>query len=181
MSIKTDEWIRMMGEQGMITPFEPSQVRKGVVSYGLSSMGYDFRLDDEFFVPTSEYLLNPKYQTGGRTVKQAQYILNAGEFVLGKSIEYFRMPDDVIGICYGKSTYARLGVQLNMTPIEPGWCGHMTICISNIGYGAVVLYAYEGIGQITFHQAENVPLLTYAAKQGKYQDAQGIMVARVED
>lgn len=188
MSVKTDRWILEQAQQNrMIHPFVERSVSKNVVSYGLSHLGYDFRLDDTFWVPREDkedgVVLWPKAVPSDHYDERRvpEFCLFPGQTVLGKSLEYFQMPNDVLGIVYGKSTYARCGILLNMTPIEPGWCGFMTMAISNVGRDAVVLRAYEGIGQIVFHQAEEVPLTTYATKEGKYQNAQGIQIARVED
>lgn len=183
MCIKTDRWIRE--QVGMITPFEPQAVREGVVSYGLSSMGYDFRLGNEFAFVRPGVVGSPKNKDAfessyRRIIRDGVLVLHPHSYTLAQSLEYFEIPDDVLGIVYGKSTYARLGVMLNMTPIEPGWKGHMTLSIVNHSGTPVELFTGEGIGQIVFYQADEVPLVTYATKQGKYQDARGIQTARVD-
>jgi len=166
----------------MIEPFEKGEKRPGKVSYGLSSMGYDFRLSDEFLIQDPVVEMDPKNYPFIPYLEEdkSRIVIPGGATILGKSVEYFRIPDDVIAFCYGKSTYARLGILINMTPIEPGWCGNLTISISNVGQSPVAVYAHEGIGQMVFHQADEVPLATYATKQGKYQNADGIRVAEVD-
>lgn len=201
MSIKPDHWIRRMAqEKGMIEPFEPAQVRGAVISYGLSSYGYDIRLAGEFkvlsrdnasyqggsFEPVPaghpvERLLDPK-SVGAETFNDVQartLDLAPQTFVLGRTVEYFRIPPNVLTLCTGKSSYARCGVMVNVTPFEPGWEGHATLCIANIGPRPVRLYADEGIAQVIFFESDQPCEVTYADKRGKYQAQQGIAPARL--
>jgi len=183
MSIKPDHWIRRMAaEQGMIEPFESDQVRRGVISYGLSSYGYDARLAAEFRVPvTGADVLDPKAAaaTDFIAVQGETFDLMPGSFVLGRTVEYFRIPPDVLTLCTGKSSYARCGVLVNVTPFEPGWEGHATLCIANLGPRPVRLYAHEGIAQVLFFQSDEPCQTTYADRAGKYQAQRGITPARL--
>ena len=172
----------MAREQGMIEPFEPAQVRGAVISYGLSSYGYDIRLAGEFKLPVEEEgLLDPKVMGTGvfSDVQAAMLDLAPNSFVLGRTVEYFRIPPDVLTLCTGKSSYARCGVVVNVTPFEPGWEGHATLCIANVGRRPVRLYAGEGIAQVVFFQSDEPCEVTYADKGGKYQAQQGITPARL--
>ena len=183
MSIKPDRWIRRMAlEQRMIEPFEPAQVRAAVISYGLSSYGYDIRLAGEFRVPAADgRLLDPKAVSAEtfEGVQADSLDLAPRTFVLGRTVEYFRIPPNVLTLCVGKSSYARCGVLVNVTPFEPGWEGHATLCIANIGSRAVRLYAGEGIAQVVFFESDEPCEVTYADKQGKYQAQWGITPARL--
>jgi dCTP deaminase len=182
MTIKADHWIRRMAqEKGMIDPFEPAQVRGQVISYGLSSYGYDARLADEFKLLGTENLLDPKSVSTQAFVDfQAETLdLAPHTFVLGRTVEYFRIPANVLSLCAGKSSYARCGVLVNVTPFEPAWEGHATLCIANIGPRLVRLYAGEGIAQVLFFESDAPCEVTYADRQGKYQAQQGIALARL--
>jgi dCTP deaminase len=186
VSIKPDHWIRGMAlEQRMIEPFEPEQVRGDVISYGLSSYGYDIRLADEFKTPSAALdpasHLDPKSMPARAfTDTQADiFDLEPQTFVLARTLEYFRIPPNVLTLCTGKSSYARCGVLVNVTPFEPGWEGYATLCIANIGPWPVRLYAGEGIAQVLFFQSDEPCEVTYADKRGKYQAQQGIMPTRL--
>jgi dCTP deaminase len=186
MSIRPDRWIRDRARQErMIEPFEPRQVREAVISYGLSSYGYDIRLADEFKVPasspTSGGVLDPKGVSAASFVdlKAQTFDLPPQTFVLGRSLEYLRIPRNVLTLCTGKSSYARCGVLVNVTPFEPAWKGHATLCIANVGTRPVRLYAGEGIAQVVFFESDEPCEITYADKQGKYQAQQGIAPARL--
>jgi dCTP deaminase len=189
MTIKPDHWIRRMAaEERMIEPFEPGQVRGGVISFGLSSYGYDVRLADEFKVPAEGGdVLDPKAISRGQAegigpfidVRAATFDLAPNTFVLGRTVEYLRLPAQVLAICMGKSSYARCGVVVNTTPFEPGWEGCATLCIANTGPRPVRLYAGEGIGQVVFFESDEPCEVTYADRAGKYQAQQGITPARV--
>jgi dCTP deaminase len=185
MSIKPDHWIRRMAqEQQMIDPFEERLVREGVISYGLSSFGYDLRVADEFLIFTAS--------TGQLTVVDPKAIDNKAmapyrgdvciippnSFALARSVEYFRMPRNILGICLGKSTYARAGIITNFTPFEPGWEGHVTIEISNTTPLPAKIYANEGIAQVLFFEGEE-PEVSYADRKGKYQAQTGITLPRL--
>ena len=193
MSIKPDHWIRRMAlEEGMIEPFEAQQVRGDVISYGLSSYGYDVRLAGEFKMlpspqppgPTAPMMagvLNPKAMSLEMfvDVQVETFDLAPNSFVLGRTVEYFRIPPNVLTLCTGKSSYARCGVLVNVTPFEPGWEGHATLCIANVGPRPVRLYAGEGIAQVIFFESDEPCEVTYADKKGKYQAQQGITPARL--
>lgn len=183
MSIKPDRWIRRMAlEQGMIEPFEPAQVRGAVISYGLSSYGYDIRLADEFKVlAAGEGLLDPKLMRAEAFVdtRRETFDLAPHFFVLGRTVEYFRIPSNVLTLCVGKSSYSRCGVLVNVTPFEPGWEGHATLCIANVGPQPVRLHASEGIAQVLFFESDEPCEVTYANKRGKYQAQRGVTPARV--
>ncbi len=183
MSIKPDQWIRRkVSEMGMIEPFETGQVRGGVISYGTSSYGYDIRLAGEFKVPVpGGELLDPKEVGAGtfEDLRAETFDLSPQSFVLGRTVEYFRIPPDVLTLCTGKSSYARCGVVVNVTPFEPGWEGHATLCIANVGGRPVRLYAGEGIAQVIFFQSDEPCETTYADKKGKYQAQRGITPARL--
>jgi dCTP deaminase len=184
VSIKSDRWIRRMAlERGMIEPFEPAQVRGTVISYGLSSYGYDARLAGEFKVPiAAAEALDPKSMASDAFADlQAQtFDLAAHSFVLARTVEYFRIPPNVLTLCTGKSSYARCGVLLNVTPLEPGWEGHATLCIANAGSRPVRLYASEGIAQVLFFESDEPCETTYADRKGKYQAQQKITPARLD-
>jgi dCTP deaminase len=186
LSIKPDHWIRQMAlEQGMIEPFEPAQIRGPVISYGLSSYGYDIRLADEFkTLPArseGQILVDPKSMAADTFVDTRANVfeLQAQTFVLGRTVEYFRIPPRVLTLCTGKSSYARCGVLVNVTPFEPGWDGHATLCIANVGQWPVLLHAGEGIAQVLFFESDAPCELTYADRLGKYQAQQGITPARL--
>ncbi len=183
MPIKPDRWIRRMAEeQRMIEPFEPAQVRGPVISYGLSSYGYDIRLADEFKLLAGEGgLLDPKALAAGSFAgtKADTFDLPPHTFVLGQTVEYFRLPPNVLTLCVGKSSYARCGVLVNVTPFEPGWEGFATLCIANVGPRSVRLYAGEGIAQVLFFESDEPCEVSYADKRGKYQAQQGITLAQL--
>ncbi|MFH1652814.1 MAG: dCTP deaminase [Pseudomonadota bacterium] len=185
MGVKSDKWIkRMASETKMIEPFEPTQVRKGI-SFGLSSYGYDFRISDEFkiFKPSSDIkIIDPKKfdESHFESIKAEECVIPPGSYVLTRTVEYFRIPRDIITICFGKSTYARSGVHINVTPFEPEWEGYATIAISNMTNLPVRIYAGEGIGQLLFIEATEVCETSYADKKGKYQAQKAITIAKGE-
>jgi dCTP deaminase len=183
VSIKADHWIRRMSqEQGMITPFEPKLVRGPVISYGLSSYGYDIRLANEFKVPVEgKGILDPKQPAQETFVDRKAELLDLTPhtFVLGRTVEYFTIPSNVLTLCVGKSSYARCGVLVNVTPFEPGWQGYATLCIANIGARTVRLYAGEGIAQVLFFESDEPCEVTYADRKGKYQAQLAITPARL--
>lgn len=183
MSIKPDHWIRRMAlQQRMIDPFEPELVRGSVISYGLSSYGYDIRLADEFKVPAGDRgLLDPKALDAGAFVdlNAGTFDLQPQTFVLGRTVEYFRIPSNVLTLCVGKSSYARCGVLVNVTPFEPCWEGYATLSIANIGARPVRLHAGEGIAQVLFFESDEACTVTYADRQGKYQAQSEITPARL--
>ena len=182
--VKNDEWIFWMcGKGGMIEPFEPGQVRDGVVSYGTSSYGYDLRLSREFLVPEFEpgAHVDPKDTSAVKYTKLTadSILVPANGFVLARSLEYFRIPRDVLGIVTGKSTYARSGVVINVTPLEPEWEGFITIAVYNTCPVPAALHALEGIAQVIFIAAEKPCATSYADRKGKYQADKGISTAKI--
>ena len=184
MAIKADRWIREMSlAHGMIEPFEDRQVRQGVVSYGLSSYGYDIRVADEFkvFTNINSTVVDPK-KFDARSfvdVKADVCIIPPNSFALAKTVEYFRIPRDVLTVCVGKSTYARCGLIVNVTPFEPEWEGYVTLEISNTTPLPAKVYANEGIAQVLFFQSDEVCETSYADKKGKYQKQQGLTLPRL--
>lgn len=184
MSIKPDSWIRRMAlEQGMIEPFVDRQVREGVISYGLSSYGYDIRVSDEFKIFTNVHsaVVDPKNFNPQSFVDYRGDIcvIPPNSFVLAQTVEYFRIPRDVLTVCLGKSTYARCGLIVNVTPFEPEWEGYVTLEISNTTPLPARIYANEGIAQVLFFQADEVCEVSYADRKGKYQKQQSIMLPRI--
>jgi dCTP deaminase len=182
MPVKPDQWIIEMARQhDMIKPFAEYQVSKGI-SFGLSSYGYDMRLSDEFklFNPQGLDEIDPKAVASDqfRDVKAGSILIPPNSFALGRSIEYFKIPRDVIAVCLGKSTYARTGIIVNVTPFEPEWEGFATISLSNTAPAPVRVYANEGIAQIIFLEAEQVCLNSYKDKKGKYQGQREITLAK---
>ena len=184
MSIKADRWIKRMAlEHGMIEPFEDRQVRQGVISYGLSSYGYDIRVADEFkvFTNINNTVVDPKNFDDRSFVdmKTDVCIIPPNSFVLAKTVEYFRIPRDVLTVCVGKSTYARCGLIVNVTPFEPEWEGYVTLEISNTTPLPAKVYANEGISQVLFFQSDEMCEVSYADKKGKYQKQQGLTLPRL--
>ena len=188
MSIKSDKWIRHMAETtGMIEPFEPGQIRqsegKKIISYGTSSYGYDIRCAPEFKVFTNVYstVVDPKNFDERSFVDIAAdvCVIPPNSFALARTVEYFRIPRNVLTICLGKSTYARCGIIVNVTPFEPEWEGYLTLEISNTTPLPAKIYSNEGLAQLLFFQGDEVPEHTYASKQGKYQDQVGVTPPRL--
>jgi dCTP deaminase len=184
MAIKSDTWIRRMArEHRMIEPFVDEQVRSGVISYGVSSYGYDVRVGDEFKVFTNVFntVVDPKNFDSRSFVdiKADICIIPPNSFALASTIEYFRVPRDILTICLGKSTYARCGIIVNVTPFEPEWEGHVTIEISNTTPLPAKIYANEGIAQVLFLQSDEVCAVSYKDKKGKYQAQQGVTLPRI--
>jgi len=167
----------------MISPFESSQIKTGVISFGLSSYGYDFRIADEFKIFTNALnaVVDPKNFDPKSFVdfRGKVCIIPPNSFVLGKSVEYFKIPRNVIGICLGKSTYARCGIIVNITPLEPCWEGYVTVEISNTTPLPAKIYAEEGICQIIFIKGSSLCEVSYEDKKGKYQRQKGLTLPRV--
>ncbi|MBM3213824.1 dCTP deaminase [Candidatus Poribacteria bacterium] len=186
MAIKSDRWIhRMARNHGMIEPFEPSQVRTGgCISYGVSSYGYDFRVADEWKVFTNVHstVIDPKAFKSEAFVdiKADSCIVPPNSFALARTVEYWRIPRDVLVICLGKSTYARCGIILNVTPFEPEWEGYATLEISNTTPLPAIIYANEGVGQALFLQSDEPCEVSYRDKGGKYQRQVGVTLPKVE-
>lgn len=183
MPVKSDKWIEKMAvEKGMIEPFEPKQVRNGI-SFGLSSYGYDFRLSDEFKILKSKKkrVIDPKKMEDldFEFFKGATCEIPAGGLVLGKTVEYFRIPRNILTLCYGKSTYARCGIFIHVTPFEPEWEGFATLAIANHNSLPARIYSGEGIGQLIFLESDEMCAISYADKKGKYQAQQEITGAKM--
>ncbi|MGI9103430.1 MAG: dCTP deaminase [Terriglobales bacterium] len=182
--IKSDRWIRRMAlEREMINPFSEKQVASGVISYGLSSYGYDLRVADEFkiFTNINASMVDPKNfdERSFVTVQSECAIIPPNSFALARSIEYFKIPRDVLTICVGKSTYARCGIIVNVTPFEPEWEGFVTLEISNTTPLPAKIYANEGLCQILFFQSDEPCEVSYADRKGKYQAQKGIVLPKV--
>ena len=183
MSIKSDRWIKEMARGGMIEPFVDSQVREGVVSFGLSSYGYDIRVADEFkiFTNINSTVIDPKAfdPRSFIDVQEDVCIVPPNSFALARTIEYFRIPRDVLTLCLGKSTYARCGIIVNVTPFEPEWEGTATLEISNTTPLPARIYANEGIAQVLFFQSDEPCAKSYADKKGKYQAQRDVTLPRI--
>jgi dCTP deaminase len=184
MAIKSDRWIRKMAlEYDMINPFTDEQMRKGVISYGVSSYGYDLRVADEFkiFTNVNSAVVDPKNfdERSFITVQADSVLIPPNSFALARSVEYFKIPRDVLTVCVGKSTYARCGIIVNVTPFEPEWEGFVTLEISNTTPLPAKVYANEGLCQILFFQGDEVCETSYKDKKGKYQAQTGIVLPKL--
>ena len=184
MSIKSDGWIRRMArEYDMINPFEEKQVRAGVISYGVSSYGYDLRVADEFkiFTNVMSAIVDPKNfdERSFVPVTTECCLIPPNSFALARSVEYFKIPRDILTICVGKSTYARCGIIVNVTPFEPEWEGFVTLEISNTTPLPAKVYANEGLCQILFFQSDEPCEISYKDKKGKYQAQKGIVLPKL--
>ncbi|RMF13216.1 MAG: dCTP deaminase [Alphaproteobacteria bacterium] len=184
MAVMPDHWIRKMAhEQGMIEPFVDGQKREGTISYGLSSYGYDARVADEFkiFTNVDNALVDPKdFSHQSFVDRQGDVcIIPPNSFVLARTVEYFRIPRDVLVICLGKSTYARCGIIVNVTPLEPGWEGHVTLEFSNTTPLPAKIYANEGACQFLFLKGDSPCEVSYADRQGKYQGQRGVTLPKL--
>ena len=183
MSILSDKWIREQAQSnGMIEPFVESQRRENCISYGLSSYGYDARVADEFkiFTNIDSAIVDPKDFAANSFVdkKTDVCIIPPNSFALARTVEYFRVPDDVLVICLGKSTYARCGIIVNVTPLEPGWEGHVTLEFSNTTPLPAKIYAGEGCAQVLFFESDEVCEVSYKDRGGKYQGQHGVTLPR---
>lgn len=185
MSIKPDSWIRHMARQhGMIEPFAEEQVAEGIISYGVSSYGYDLRIAEEFkiFTNVRATVVDPKsFDEHSMVVDYhgTECIIPPNSFALARSLEYLRIPRNVLVVCVGKSTYARCGIITNVTPLEPEWEGHVTLEISNTTPLPAKIYANEGIAQLLFFEGDPVCTTSYADRGGKYQAQTGITAPRI--
>jgi dCTP deaminase len=184
MPVTNDRWIRRMArEQEMINPFAESQVREGVISYGVSSYGYDLRVADEFkiFTNVNSTTVDPKHFDEKSFVEfnGAVCIIPPNSFALARSVEYFKIPRNVLTVCVGKSTYARCGIIVNVTPLEPEWEGFVTLEISNTTPLPAKVYSNEGLCQIIFLESDEICETSYKDKKGKYQAQKGIMLPRI--
>ena len=184
MTVLSDKWIKeMVRTNNMISPFENKQVRGSKISYGLSSFGYDARVSNEFkiFTNVNSEIIDPK------NFKQNNFISKNGEeciippnsFVLSSTVEYFKIPNDVMVICLGKSTYARCGIIVNVTPLEPSWEGYVTLEFSNTTPLPAKIYANEGVAQFIFLKGNEKPDITYADRNGKYMKQSGVTLPKI--
>ena len=184
MPVQSDKWIKRMAfDHKMIEPFEDKQIRGNSISYGVSSYGYDARVGSEFkvFTNVNTEIVDPKNfkPTSFVTKKGPECIIPPNSFVLASTIEYFRIPNDVLVICLGKSTYARCGIIVNLTPLEPSWCGNVTLEFSNTTPLPAKIYANEGSCQFIFLKGNEKPETTYSDREGKYMDQKGVTLPKV--
>ena len=184
MTVLSDKWIKKAAKQkGMIRPFVDKQVRKGKISFGLSSYGYDARVSNEFkiFTNVNSGIVDPKVFKKESFVTKVgkECIIPPNSFALARTMEYFKIPDNILVICLGKSTYARCGIIVNVTPLEPGWEGHVTLEFSNTTPLPAKIYANEGAAQFIFLRGDEVPEVTYADRNGKYQGQKGVTLPKV--
>ena len=184
MPVQSDKWIKKMAlEKEMISPFEDKQVRGNKISYGLSSFGYDARVSNEFkiFTNLNSEVVDPKNfkPTNFITKNVSECIIPPNSFVLASTIECFKIPKDVLVICLGKSTYARCGIIVNVTPLEPGWEGHVTLEFSNTTPIPAKIYANEGVAQFIFLKGNETPEITYSDRKGKYMGQTGVTLPKV--
>src|SRR5205809_318466 len=184
MSVKNDRWIRrMVREHDMINPFAESQVREGVISYGVSSYGYDLRVADEFkiFTNVNSTIVDPKHFDEKSFVefRGPVCIVPPNSFALARSVEWLKIPRSVLTICLGKSTYARCGIIVNVTPLEPEWEGHVTLEFSNTTPLPARIYANEGVAQVVFLESDELCQTSYRDRGGKYQGQKGVTLPRI--
>ena len=184
MPVLSDKWITKMAlENQMISPFEGKQIRADKISFGLSSFGYDARVSNEFkiFTNVNSEIVDPKNfkPSNFDTKNVSECIIPPNSFVLASTVEYFKIPKDVLVICLGKSTYARCGIIVNVTPLEPGWEGHVTLEFSNTTPLPAKIYANEGVAQFIFLKGSEVPETTYDQRNGKYMKQSGVTLPKV--
>lgn len=184
MTIKSDSWIRKQAlENEMISPFVETQKREGILSYGVSSYGYDARVAPEFkiFTNVNSEIVDPKNFSMNSFVEKDTdvCIIPPNSFALGRTVEYFKIPRDVLVICLGKSTYARCGIIVNVTPLEPEWEGHVTLEFSNTTPLPAKIYANEGVCQFLFFQSDTVCDVSYKDRSGKYMEQTGITLPKI--
>ena len=184
MSVQSDKWIKkMVKTKGIIKPFVDKQVRKGKISYGLSSFGYDARVSNIFkiFTNVNSGIVDPKKfkKESFVTKKGNECLIPPNSFALASTVEYFKIPEDVLVICLGKSTYARCGIIVNVTPLEPGWDGHVTLEFSNTTPLPAKIYANEGVAQFIFIRGNEKPIISYAKRKGKYMKQKGVTLPKV--
>ena len=184
MSVLSDKNIRKLAiEEGMISPFEDKQVREGKISYGLSSYGYDARVSEEFkiFTNVNSEIVDPKNfkSTNFVTKNGTECIIPPNSFALARTVEKFKIPKDILVICLGKSTYARCGIIVNVTPLEPGWEGYVTLEFSNTTPLPAKIYANEGVAQFIFLKGKETPEVTYADRKGKYMGQKGVTLPKI--
>ena len=184
MSVLSDKWIRKMAlEHKMISPFEDKQIRENKISYGLSSFGYDARVSNEFkiFTNLNSEIVDPKNFKASNFITKnvSECIIPPNSFVLASTVEYFKIPKDVLVVCLGKSTYARCGIIVNVTPLEPGWEGHVTLEFSNTTPLPAKIYANEGVAQFIFLKGNETPETTYSDRNGKYMGQTGVTLPKI--
>ena len=184
MSVLSDKSIRKLAvEESMISPFVDKQVRDGKISYGLSSFGYDARVSEEFkiFTNVNSEIVDPKdfKSTNFVTKNGSVCVIPPNSFALARTVEHFKIPKNVLVICLGKSTYARCGIIVNVTPLEPGWEGHVTLEFSNTTPLPAKIYANEGVAQFIFLKGNEKPEVTYADRKGKYMGQTGVTLPKV--
>ena len=184
MAVLSDKWIRKMAsEHKMISPFEDKQIRENKISYGLSSFGYDARVSNEFkiFTNVNSEIVDPKNFKASNFVTKnvSECIIPPNSFVLASTVEYFRIPKNVLVVCLGKSTYARCGIIVNVTPLEPGWEGHVTLEFSNTTPLPAKVYAKEGVAQFIFLKGNETPETTYSDRNGKYMGQTGVTLPKI--
>ncbi len=184
MSVLSDRWIKKMSKNyKMIFPFVSKQTRKGKISYVLSSYGYDARVSNDFkiFTNVNSTIVDPKNfkKEGFVSRKSKVCIIPPNSFVLARTVEYFRIPENVIVICLGKSTYARCGIIVNVTPLEPGWEGHVTLEFSNTTPLPAKIYANEGAAQFVFIKGNEKPEISYSKRKGKYMRQKGVTLPKI--
>ena len=185
MAIKSDRWIKEMSlKNKMITPFVEGQMSKDVISYGVSSYGYDLRVSNEYkiFTNVNNSIVDPKNFDDNSFVRYEgdMCIVPANSFALARSVEYFKIPKNILTLCVGKSTYARCGIIVNVTPFEPEWEGHVTLEISNTTPLPAKIYSNEGLCQVLFFESDEECLLSYKDRSGKYQKQTGITLPKVK-
>ncbi len=184
MTVLSDKWIKKMSkENGMISPFVDKQQKKNVISYGLSSYGYDARVSNEFkiFTNVNSSMVDPKDFSNSNFISKKQdiCIIPPNSFVLASTVEYFKIPKNILVICLGKSTYARCGIIVNVTPLEPEWEGHVTLEFSNTTPLPAKIYANEGACQFVFLQGNEDPEISYADRKGKYMNQKGVTLPKI--
>ena len=184
MSVLSDKWIKkMVSKNKMISPFKSKQVRRNKISFGLSSYGYDARVSNEFkiFTNVNSEIVDPKNFKSSNfiTKKGSACIIPPNSFVLARTVEYFKIPKDVLVVCLGKSTYARCGIIVNVTPLEPGWEGYVTLEFSNTTPLPAKIYANEGVAQFIFLKGNESPEVTYSDRKGKYMKQKGVTLPKV--
>ena len=184
MTIMSDNWIKKMAlEHDMIDPFIDGQKKDGTISYGVSSYGYDARVSNEFkiFTNVNSGIVDPKVFKKDSFVTKIgkECIIPPNSFALARTIEYFKIPEDVLVICLGKSTYARCGIIVNVTPLEPGWEGHVTLEFSNTTPLPAKIYANEGVAQFVFIKGNEKPAVSYAKRKGKYMRQKGVTLPKI--
>ena len=184
MSVQSDKWIiQMARDNNMISPFEDKQVRGDKISFGVSSYCYDARVSDEFkiFTNVNSEIVDPKNFKSSNfiTKNSSECIIPPNSFVLARTVEYFKIPKNVLVICLGKSTYARCGIIVNVTPLEPGWEGHVTLEFSNTTPLPAKIYANEGVAQFVFIKGNEDPAVSYADRNGKYQGQKGVTLPKI--